>query len=75
MPHADIGEAALAILVGKEAGPNIDQIQAPMKRDVVRFKHPRAFIVIDELPRNAMEKVQKNVLRETYANWFISNSV
>jgi len=75
VPHADIGEAALAILVGKEAGPDIDQIQAPMKRDVVRFKHPRAFIVIDELPRNAMEKVQKNVLRETYANWFISNSV
>lgn len=75
MPYADIGEAALAILVGKEAGLNIDQIQALMKRDVVRFKHPRAFIVIDELPRNAMEKVQKNVLRETYANWFNSNSV
>ena len=73
--HADMGEAALAILVGKGAGPNIDQIQALMKRDVARFKHPRDFIVIDELPRNAMGKVQKNVLRETYANWFNSDPV
>ena len=64
------GESVMAFI-----GPNIDQIQALMKRDVARFKHPRDFIVIDELPRNAMGKVQKNVLRETYANWFNSDPV
>ena len=33
------------------------------------FKHPKA-VVVAELPRNAMGKVQKNVLRAEYAGWF-----
>ena len=74
VPHADMGEAALAILVRKESGPDIDQIKAVMKRDVARFKHPRDYIVVDELPRNTMGKVQKNVMRETYGSWFSSNT-
>jgi malonyl-CoA/methylmalonyl-CoA synthetase len=70
VPHADMGEAALAILVRKESGPDIDQIKTLMTRDVARFKHPRDYIVVDELPRNTMGKVQKNVMRETYGSWF-----
>ena len=74
VPHADIGEAALAVLVHKESGPDIDQIKAVMKRDVARFKHPRDYTIVDKLPRNTMGKVQKNVLRETYGSWFSSNT-
>ena len=74
VPQADIGEAALAVLVHKESGPDIDQIKAVMKRDVARFKHPRDYIIVDKLPRNTMGKVQKNVLRETYGSWFSSNT-
>ena len=70
VPHTDMGEAALAILVRKESGPDIDQIKTLMTRDVARFKHPRDYIVVDELPRNTMGKVQKNVMRETYGSWF-----
>lgn len=74
IPHADMGEAALAILVRKGAGPDIDNIKALMQRDVARFKHPRDYIIVDELPRNTMGKVQKNVMRETYAAWFNSGA-
>ena len=74
VPHTDMGEAALAILVRKEDGPNLDSIRALMGRDVARFKHPRDFVVVDELPRNTMGKVQKNVMRDTYANWFASGA-
>ncbi|MDB4212424.1 malonyl-CoA synthase, partial [Ascidiaceihabitans sp.] len=75
VPHADMGEATLAILVRRESGPDINQIKALMKRDVARFKHPRDYIVVDELPRNTMGKVQKNVMRETYGSWFSSSTI
>ena len=74
VPHTDMGEAALAILVRKGDGPNLDSIRALMGRDVARFKHPRDFVVVDELPRNTMGKVQKNVMRDTYAKWFASGA-
>jgi malonyl-CoA/methylmalonyl-CoA synthetase len=45
-----------------------------MKRDVARFKHPRDYIIVDELPRNTMGKVQKNIMRDTYADWFASGT-
>jgi malonyl-CoA/methylmalonyl-CoA synthetase len=70
VPHADMGEAALAVLVRKDTGPDVDQIKALMRRDVARFKHPRDYVIVDELPRNTMGKVQKNVMRDTYADWF-----
>ena len=37
---------------------------------LARFKHPRAAVVVDALPRNTMGKVQKAALRQTYADWF-----
>ncbi|TIS73751.1 MAG: malonyl-CoA synthase, partial [Mesorhizobium sp.] len=33
---------------------------------LAKFKHPKQVIFVDELPRNTMGKVQKNLLRETY---------
>jgi malonyl-CoA/methylmalonyl-CoA synthetase len=68
-----MGEAALAILVRKGDGPDVENIKSLMQRDVARFKHPRDYIIVDELPRNTMGKVQKNTMRDTYADWFASS--
>ncbi len=37
---------------------------------LARFKHPRKLVLLDELPRNTMGKVQKNVLRGQYKDMF-----
>ena len=62
-PHADFGEAVAAYLV-LEPGVTRDQIELdPALASLARFKHPKAVHVLDALPRNAMGKVQKNLLR------------
>jgi malonyl-CoA/methylmalonyl-CoA synthetase len=37
---------------------------------LARFKHPRKLVVLDELPRNTMGKVQKNILRDQFNSTF-----
>jgi len=70
-PHPDFGEAVVAVIVA-EGGAEIDEdrVQNAIKDDLARFKHPKRVFVVDELPRNTMGKVQKNVLRDTYKNTF-----
>lgn len=71
VPHGDLGEAPLGILVReKHAEPDSTAILAGLDADLARFKCPRKLIVVDALPRNTMGKVQKNILRETYADTF-----
>ncbi|KQZ15201.1 hypothetical protein ASD44_14920 [Mesorhizobium sp. Root554] len=43
---------------------------AAIRDQLARFKQPRRIFVIDELPRNTMGKVQKNLLRERYKDLF-----
>ncbi|MGB0799915.1 MAG: AMP-binding enzyme, partial [Planktomarina sp.] len=59
----DLGEVAVAVVVGTA---NIDALKATVERDMARFKHPRAYHFVDALPRNAMGKVQKNILRDQF---------
>ena len=65
-PHADLGEGVVAVLVAEEAPVGDDTLRSALDAGLARFKHPRRFYWVDELPRNAMGKVQKNVLRERY---------
>lgn len=67
LPHPDFGEAPLAVLVADAAPIDLTEVQAVLDDGVARFKHPRRYEVVDELPRNAMGKVQKSVLRERFA--------
>jgi len=64
---ADFGEAVAAAIV-LEAGATLaqDDIIDALCETLARFKLPRRMYFVDELPRNAMGKVQKNLLRETY---------
>ena len=71
VPHADFGETPLALIVPQEGKrPNLTQITKNIEKEIARFKHPRQLIVIENLPRNTMGKVQKNLLREQYKNIF-----
>ena len=67
VPHADFGEAIIAAVV-LEAGATVTQeaMADVVSEKLARFKHPRRFEIIAELPRNTMGKVQKNVLRDSY---------
>ena len=67
LPHADFGEGVLAVVVAK-AGALVDpgQLIAELKTQLAAFKVPKQVVVTAELPRNAMGKVQKNILRAHY---------
>lgn len=71
VPHPDFGESVVAVLValpGHE--PNIEGIKANIGTSLARFKQPQKLIVLPELPRNTMGKVQKKALREKFGNLF-----
>jgi malonyl-CoA/methylmalonyl-CoA synthetase len=67
MPHPDFGEAVMAIVVPRP-GKTIDAkaITSCLRRSLANYKLPKLLAVANELPRNAMGKVQKNLLRESY---------
>jgi malonyl-CoA/methylmalonyl-CoA synthetase len=68
VPHPDFGEAVLAVVVSKPGAKlNSDAMIADLKGKIANFKVPKKIIIVSELPRNAMGKVQKNILRQTYA--------
>ncbi|HEY4958658.1 MAG TPA: malonyl-CoA synthase [Caldimonas sp.] len=71
VPHADFGEAVVACVVAR-AGAVLDAaaLTKALKAKIANFKVPKAIFVVAELPRNAMAKVQKNLLRERHAALF-----
>ncbi len=70
-PHPDFGESVVAVLV-PEAGAQIDTsaIADSLRDTLARFKQPKKLVIVNTLPRNSMGKVQKNILRDTYAGVF-----
>ncbi|HXC50160.1 MAG TPA: AMP-binding protein [Candidatus Limnocylindrales bacterium] len=68
VPDADFGEAIVAVVV-REDGDAVtaESLETAARTSLARFKHPRRIEFVDALPRNAIGKVQKNVLRERYA--------
>jgi malonyl-CoA/methylmalonyl-CoA synthetase len=71
VPHPDFGEAVVAVVVARP-GATLDgeAITAALKAKIANFKVPKRVQVLPELPRNAMGKVQKNVLREQHRALF-----
>ncbi len=67
VPHADFGEGVVAVVVPETAGDITEHdIVDACKAELANFKVPKRVVFVDELPRNTMAKVQKNVLRDTY---------
>jgi len=71
VPHPDFGEVGVAVVIAKPgAAPDADAIVQSLKANLANFKIPKRCFVLPELPRNAMGKVQKNLLRQQYQNLF-----
>ncbi|MFC3693911.1 malonyl-CoA synthase [Chenggangzhangella methanolivorans] len=69
--HRDFGEGVTAVVV-PDGTAEIDEasILSALKERLARFKQPKRVLLVDELPRNAMGKVQKAALRERYADLY-----
>ncbi|MBM4227254.1 MAG: AMP-binding protein [Gammaproteobacteria bacterium] len=69
LPHEDFGEQVVGVVVLKP-GASWDEQAARnhLRAQLAAFKCPKLYRVVQELPRNAMGKVQKNLLRDTHSN-------
>ena len=70
VPHPDFGEAVVAVIVPSAGEVTQAQVDAALGHQLARFKQPKRVMNVTELPRNTMGKVQKNLLREQYADLF-----
>ncbi len=69
IPHKDFGEAVMAIVVPKPGAKlNSQSMIDALKSKIANFKVPKRIEIVEGLPRNAMGKVQKNVLRQQYSH-------
>ena len=71
VPHPDFGEGVTAVVVAKP-GAVVDEatVLARIADRLAAYKRPKRVVVVPELPRNAMGKVQKALLRQTYARLY-----
>jgi len=67
VPHPDFGEGVVAIVVPEHQDVHLRDIEAALEGQLARFKQPKAVVNVSSLPRNAMGKVQKNLLRDQFA--------
>jgi len=70
-PHPDFGEGVTAVIV-PEPGAVLSEAQIieSLSARLARYKVPKRILLVAELPRNAMGKVQKDALRATYASLY-----
>jgi malonyl-CoA/methylmalonyl-CoA synthetase len=71
VPHPDFGEGVVAVVIGE--GDEASMI-SEVRRQLAPYKSPKRIMFVTELPRNAMGKVQKNLLRDRYADLFKAGS-
>ena len=71
VPHPDFGEAVVAVVVAHPGVTlNAPALLAQIKASIANFKVPKHLFVVADLPRNAMGKVQKNLLRAQHQNLY-----
>jgi malonyl-CoA/methylmalonyl-CoA synthetase len=75
VPHPDFGEVGVALVIARP-GPKPDPsgVLQSLKSSLANFKVPKRCLLVDELPRNAMGKVQKNLLRQQHQGLFAQAS-
>ena len=71
VPHPDFGEGVTAVVVkGKAADVSEQSVLEALEPRLAKFKLPKRVIFVEDFPRNAMGKLQKNLLRDRYAGIF-----
>ncbi len=70
-PHPDFGEGLIAVVV-TTSPVDLTDLREFLTDRLASFKHPKALRQVEQLPRNAMGKIQKNSLREKFADTFQS---
>ena len=68
-PHPDFGEGLIAVVVATRP-IDLLVLREFLSERLASFKHPKALKQVVELPRNAMGKIQKNSLRDEFADTF-----
>ncbi|MBA3581904.1 MAG: AMP-binding protein [Gammaproteobacteria bacterium] len=69
LPHADLGEAVTAAMVCDDACDE-QLIRSALKEILTTYKVPKRFLFVTSLPRNALGKLQKNVLQQQYTDLY-----
>ena len=69
LPHRDFGEGVTAVIVGP-APPSEAEVLAALEGRLAKFKLPKRVLFVDDLPRNTMGKVQKNLLRDRFGGLY-----
>ena len=64
VPDAVRGEVPVAFVIAPD-GVDFDSLERRCREQLASFKIPRRFIVVDALPRTALGKVQKHLLRQS----------
>lgn len=73
VPHPDFGEGVVAVVAASSgAAVSLQQVSAHLHERLARFKQPKMVVQVPALPRNSMGKVQKNRLREQFADLFMN---
>ena len=72
LPHPDFGEAVVAVIVKTPSEVELSEagVIGALKGKLAAFKVPKRVFIVDDLPRNAMGKVQKNELRKRFVSTF-----
>lgn len=69
--HPDFGEGVVGVVVlNKDSNLNEAAILAHLSTSLAKFKQPKRVFIVEDLPRNTMGKVQKNLLRDSYKDLF-----
>lgn len=71
VPHADFGEAVVAVVVSRPGTAPVErEIIEATREHLAAYKTPKAVFLVKELPRNTMGKIEKAKLRATYKGTF-----
>jgi malonyl-CoA/methylmalonyl-CoA synthetase len=64
IPDNDLGEIPVVAIVMYQKDNKLENIKSYLEKNLVRYKIPKDYFILDELPKNIMGKVQKNILKK-----------